>query len=115
MRGRGLVAALLLVAAGAAAVAAPAGRTVEVRASKRGFEPSQLTLRRGETARIVLSSADVEHCFAIDALRVEKRVLPGRTTALELTPERAGSFPFHCCLHGGEGAGDERGELTVVE
>jgi heme/copper-type cytochrome/quinol oxidase subunit 2 len=103
---------VLLLAVGAAVAGAPAGPAVDVRASSRGFEPSRLTLRRGETTRILLSSADVEHCFAVDALRVEKRVVPGRTTAVELTPERAGALPFHCCLHPGEA---ERGEVQVVE
>ena len=64
---------------------------------------------------IVLSSADAEHCFAIDALRVEKRIVPGRTTTLELAPDRAGVFPFYCCLESGDAAAIERGQLTVTE
>jgi len=116
--------ALALLAAGAAALGrgaplkqgeAPGRGTVEIRASKRGFEPSRVTLRRGETVRIVLSSADVEHCFAIDALRVEKRIVPGRSTRLDLTPGQAGSFPFYCCLESGDAAVAQRGELTVTE
>jgi heme/copper-type cytochrome/quinol oxidase subunit 2 len=103
------------VAAAVAAAAPPPGPSLEVRASKGGFEPSRITLRRGETSRLVLSSADTEHCFAIDALRVEKRIVPGRTTRLELTPERAGVFPFYCCLESGEAAQVERGLLTVSE
>jgi heme/copper-type cytochrome/quinol oxidase subunit 2 len=106
----GLALALAAVAAGA-----PGGPSVEVRVSKRGFEPSRITLRRGETTRLVLSSGDREHCFAIDALRVEKRIVPGRTTPLDLSPERAGVFPFYCCLESGEAAAAERGELTVTE
>ena len=101
-----------LALAAAAAAAAP---SVEVRASRRGFEPSRITLRRGETTRLVLSSADGEHCFAIDALRIEKRIVTGRPTQLDLTPERAGVFPFYCCLESGKGAEVERGELTVTE
>ena len=83
--------------------------------SKRGFEPARITLRRGETTRLVLSSADVEHCFAIDALRVEKRVVPGRPTRMDLTPERAGVFPFYCCLESGKASEVERGRLTISE
>ena len=64
---------------------------------------------------IVLSSADAEHCFAIDALRIEKRIVPGRTTTLDLTPDRAGVFPFYCCLESGDAAAVERGQLTVTE
>jgi len=109
--------ALALVATvGAVAAAAPVrGARVEVKASTRGFEPSQLTLRRGESVSIVLSSADAEHCFAIDALRIEKRIVPGRTTTLDIAPDRAGVFPFYCCLESGDAASVERGQLTVTE
>ena len=122
MRARGLpgLAWAAAIAAGALlpapVLSAPEGPPpVQVRVSKRGFEPSRITLRRGEAARIVLSSADGEHCFAIDALRIEKRIVPGRPTRLDLTPDRPGVFPFYCCLESGERAGVERGELTVVE
>ena len=97
-------------------VAAPEGPpSIELRVSKRGFEPSRITLRRGETVRLVLSSADGEHCFAIDVFRIEKRVVPGRPTRLDLTPDRAGVFPFYCCLESGGAAEVERGQLTVAE
>ena len=39
-----------------------------------------MTLRKGETVRLVLSTEDGEHCFAVDEFRLEKRVVPGRTT-----------------------------------
>jgi heme/copper-type cytochrome/quinol oxidase subunit 2 len=88
---------------------------VAVRVSKHGFQPSRITVRRGETTRLVLTSTDVEHCFAIDALRVEKRVVPGRLTRLDLVPGEAGVFPFYCCLESGEAARVQRGELTVTD
>lgn len=91
------------------------GAAIEIRVSKSGFVPSHVTVRKGETTRFVLSSSDVEHCFAIDALRVEKRIVPGRPTRLELTPGQAGSFRFYCCLESGAEAEAQRGELTVAE
>ncbi len=117
---------LALLAAGAATPSAPAprpaaegpprgGPTTEVRVSKGGFKPSRLSLRRGETAHLVLSSTDGEHCFAIDAFRIEKRVLPGRPTQLDFVPDRAGTFPFYCCLESGAAASTERGEVAVTE
>jgi heme/copper-type cytochrome/quinol oxidase subunit 2 len=103
---------LLAVAAAATAGAAE----VEVRVSRRGFEPASLTLRKGETARMVLASGDgVEHCFAVDGLRVEKRIRPGGKTRFDLTPERVGVFAVHCCLDGSGGDHREQAELTVVE
>ncbi len=113
-----LAAGLLALAAvlpAASVRAAPASSTIELRVSRRGFEPSRLSLRRGESVRFVVSSADDEHCFAIDALRVEKRVRAGRATRFELTPERSGVFPYYCCLESGEAAKVERGQLTVSD
>jgi len=104
------------LASAALSLAAPAaGPSVDVKVSRRGFAPARIALRRGETARLALTSDDGEHCFAIDALRIEKRVARDRPTRLELTPERAGSFPFYCCLESGKQAELERGELVVSE
>src|SRR5262245_50481749 len=90
---------LALVAVALAALgASPQQDEQELVASKSGFRPRQLKLRKGETAKLALKSADDEHCFALDAWRVEKRILPGRTTSVELTPDRTGEFPFYCCL-----------------
>jgi heme/copper-type cytochrome/quinol oxidase subunit 2 len=71
---------------------------VEVVVSDRGFRPAQITVRKGETVKVLLSSADREHCFAVDALRIEKRVLPGKRTPVEIVADRAGIFAFYCCL-----------------
>jgi hypothetical protein len=73
------------LASAALSPAAPTGPSVDVKVSRRGFAPARITLRRGETARLVLTSDDGEHCFAIDALRIEKRVTRDRPTRLELT------------------------------
>lgn len=90
-----------------------AEEAVEVVASRQGFRPATLTANAGETLRLKLSSADSEHCFAVDALRVEKRIRPGRTTTVELMPDSVGRFPFYCCLEGPDSA--ERGTLLVSE
>src|SRR5512136_1571139 len=74
---------------------------IEVEASKRGFRPQRLNLRRGETVEVVLTAAEGEHCFAVDALRIEKRVVAGRATRFALTPGRPGVFAFYCCLESG--------------
>jgi cytochrome c oxidase subunit II len=98
-----------------ARLALAAGPSIDVKVSRRGFDPARIVLRRGETARLVLASVEGDHCFAVDALRIEKRVASGRPTRLELTPEKTGTFPFHCCLETGSQAEQEKGELVVSE
>ena len=89
--------------------------TIEIVASEHGFEPRVINLRKGDPVRLRLTTADREHCFALDAYRVEKRILPGRATLVELTPEKAGSFAFQCCIETGAAADKEHGRLVVVE
>jgi len=98
-----------------AGLAPPPERTVEVVVSRSGFAPVTVEARKGETIHLRLTSGDQEHCFALEAFRIEKRVAPGRTTAVDLTPDRAGSFPFYCCLESGAAAETERGRLVVGE
>jgi len=107
-----VLAVLLAVAAVGTAVDPPVER---IEASREGFRPDRITLRRGEPVRIVLTSADGPHCFAVDALRVEKKIVPGRETTLDLSPDEVGTFAFYCCLERGSARERERGEIVVVE
>jgi plastocyanin len=107
-----VLAALTGLAPPAASSAAQIG-SVEIVASREGFRPKVVNLRKGEAVRFQLSTADEEHCFAVDALRIEKRIVPGRSTSFDLTPERVGSFPFHCCLEPSSQA--QHGRLVVIE
>lgn len=104
---------VVLCAALGAAEAVPPDQTILVTASREGFKPATLKVRLGETVRLQLQSADAEHCFALDALRVEKRIVPGRTTSVDLAPDAAGRFAFYCCLEGPDSS--EKGTLVVTE
>jgi cytochrome c oxidase subunit II len=97
-----------------AAVSARA-ETVDLSVSASGFQPKVVNVRKGETVRLHLTSAGGEHCFALDAWRIEKRIRPGQATVVELVPDRAGTFPFYCCLESGAAAEREHGRLVVTE
>jgi heme/copper-type cytochrome/quinol oxidase subunit 2 len=87
----------------------------QVVVSAKGFRPETVEARKGEPLHLGLSTADHEHCFAIDELRVEKRVVPGRTTAVDITPDKVGRFAYYCCLENGAAHSTERGTLVVTE
>lgn len=94
--------------------AADAARGLTV--ASAGFDPKALAVRRGDLLQLDVSSADgAEHCFAIDELRVERRVVAGRATRVDLVPERVGRFPYYCCLHATAAGDKERGTLTVSD
>ena len=83
----------------------------EVVATKSGWRPAVLNVKKGETVRLLLKTEAEERCFAIDELRIEKRIVPGRGTPLEFTPDRAGNFPYYDCLE----PEARRGRLAVSE
>jgi cytochrome c oxidase subunit II len=113
--GAALAGALAVCSLSLVPVAGADPPVIEILASHQGFQPSTVNLRRGEPVRIVLSTADDVHCFAVDAFRLEKRIAPGRKTAFDFTPDRAGSFPFYCCLESGRAVVIERGRLEIEE
>jgi hypothetical protein len=83
----------------------------EVVATGGGWRPPVLNVKRGEAVRLSLKTDEEERCFAIDELRIEKRIVPGRATPLEFTPERTGNFPYYDCLNP-EG---RKGRLAVTD
>lgn len=107
------VSAVLGLVLGAAVSAR--SETVDLSVSSNGFHPKVVNVRKGETVRLQLTSTGGEHCFALDAWRIEKRIRPGQATVVELVPDRAGTFPFYCCLESGAAAEREHGRLVVTE
>lgn len=106
------VSGTLLLVSGAAFAAEEA---ITVVVSEAGFRPTTVRARRGETLRLKLTTAAGEHCFAVDVFRVEKRVTPDKPTLVELTPDRAGTFEFYCCLEPEDRARATAGRLVVGE
>ena len=85
--------------------------TVRVSVDASGFEPKRISVPLG-TVRFVVTSRSGDHCFAVPALDVEKRVRPSKPLELDITFERVGEFPFVCCV---EGSGtSEKGVIVVA-
>lgn len=112
--GSGAVLRTLVVVAlvGAGAATAVEDR-IAIQAARSGFKPKVVTVRKGDIVHLVLTTADGEHCFAVDALRIEKRIVPGKSTEFDLTADQAGTLPFYCCLEPEDQA--QRGRLVVTE
>jgi cytochrome c oxidase subunit 2 len=108
-----LGAAVLLAAAGPVLTRSeePA-RVVEIRAHRFQFEPAQVTLRRGETVKLVLRSDDVVHGFFSRPLGIDTEIHPGAPTEIVVTPTAAGRFVTICDHFCGAGHGNM--SLTFV-
>ena len=105
------IALALVVGAGGAETAPP--RVIKMTAKKFEYSPSEHHIKRGEHVVLELTSLDRKHGFKLPELGIRADVLPGATARIELTPEKAGKFPFACDVFCGDGHEDMTGTLVV--
>ncbi|MFQ5876005.1 MAG: cupredoxin domain-containing protein [Dehalococcoidia bacterium] len=78
------------------------------------FHPSAITVVKGETIHLKITSTDRSHTFTIDELGINISVDAGQTVTKEIKVDKAGTFTFYCAVPGHRGAGME-GTLSVAE
>jgi len=87
-------------------------RAIVITAKRFEFVPSTITLKKGETVKLVVTSEDVTHGLFIRPLKIDTDLVPGKTEELTVTPQTAGTFTAIC--HHFCGAGHGNMKLTVV-
>ena len=92
----------------------PAGapRAIVITAKRFEFAPSTITLKKGETVKLVVTSEDVTHGLFIRPLKIDTDLTPGETQQLTVTPGTAGTFTAICHHFCGSGHGGMK--LTIV-
>jgi cytochrome c oxidase subunit 2 len=108
---------LLLVVFGSVTCALAQNAPVEIKIEARRFEftPKTITVRKGVPVKLVVTSTDVAHGFAIKELDIKEEVAAGETKTIEFTPERTGSFRFYCSVYCGDGHEEMEGEFVVTD
>ena len=102
---------LALAAVGAMAQTAP--RVVEISAKRFEFAPKVITLKRGETVVLRLTSADVTHGFYSKQLKIDEVIEPGKVVEVKLTPDTAGTYTVICDHFCGSGHGNMKMQIVV--
>ena len=87
-------------------------RTVDITAKRFEFVPSTLTLKRGETVRLRVTSEDVTHGLFLRPLKIDTDIVPGEVREVTVTPQVAGTFTAIC--HHFCGAQHGNMKLTVI-
>ncbi len=85
-----------------------------VTASYATFQPSTISVAKGQTVKLTITSTDASHTFTIDELGINVAVGAGQTVTKEFTVEKAGTFVFYCAVGQHRAAGME-GTLKATE
>ena len=87
----------------------------DVTAKNWEFVPATITVSKGDTVRLHITSIDVEHGFVLSAFVVNENLKKGETVDVEFVAGRAGSFLFFCNVFCGQGHSTMKGTLIVNE
>lgn len=91
-------------------------RHIDVVASRFSFQPSEITLKKGESVTLSLRSTDVTHGLVIEPLHVRVEELhKGQSSDVVLSPETVGTFEGKCAHFCGKGHGSMVFTVHVVE
>jgi cytochrome c oxidase subunit II len=109
-----MAAGLLSLGLGARAFAQAQPRTIKVSARRFTFTPSEIALKKGERVVLELTTEDVFMGFNVPDFGVRSDIVPGRTTKMSLTPDKAGTFVFLCDVFCGDGHETMSGRMVVT-
>ena len=90
----------------------PPSRVITIAARRFEFMPSTITLKKGETVKLIVTSEDVTHGFFLRPLKIDADLAPGESQQFTVTPQSAGTFSAICHHFCGSGHGGMK--LTVV-
>jgi hypothetical protein len=77
---------------------------VAVIANETGFYPATVFLTRGIDARVFITGASKKsQCFMADSFGIRRQVRSQRVEEVTFTPDRTGTFTFHCPMNGARG------------
>jgi cytochrome c oxidase subunit II len=109
------VCALALVLGGGASFADEAGQVIKITAKKFEYAPSEITLKKGVPATLVLTSLDRLHGFNCTDLGLRLDIVPGKENRISFVPQKSGVFDFRCDIFCGDGHDGMEGKIKVVE
>jgi cytochrome c oxidase subunit 2 len=110
---------LVVGGAGTAPAAGPAApgdvHEIAMTAKQYEFNPSLITVRKGEKVRLIITATDRDHGFKLDAFRIDQVLKKGDPTTIEFTADKVGTFEFKCSVYCGRGHGKMKGKVVVEE
>ena len=85
---------------------------VAIHAKRFEFAPATVTLAKDRAVVLDLTSEDVRHGFFSRDFDLDAELVPGKTTAVRVTPTKSGTFTIICDYFCGSGHGNMK--LSVV-
>lgn len=100
---------------GGYAAAADNEQVIKITAKMFSYTPNTITVKKGVPVVLQFTSLDHLHGFNAPDLDIRSDIPPGEVTELRFTPQKAGTFGFHCDNFCGTGHDGMTGKIIVTE
>ena len=111
----GVMATIITVVFGGYLIAAENEQVIKITAKRFEYSPKEITLKKRVPVVLEFTSLDRLHGFNCPGLKLRLDIRPGKVNTLRFTPDKAGTFPFHCDNFCGSGHEGMRGTIIVTE
>ncbi len=93
----------------------PQAGVVEINMTAKdwAFDPGTITVHKGDTVKLHITSLDVTHGFALPDYGINEQIVPGQTTDITFVADKSGTFGFRCSVMCGQGHRQMTGTLVV--
>ena len=89
--------------------------TIDIHARKYTFDPSEITLKKGEPVTLRLISDDVTHSLRVPSLKIDQEVSKDHPSEVTITPSSVGDFKGECGHFCGIGHGRMKFTVHVTD
>jgi cytochrome c oxidase subunit 2 len=90
-------------------------QVIQIKAKRFEYMPNEITLKKGVPVVLELTSLDRVHGFNCPAFKIRGDVRPNQVTKISFTPDKVGTFEFHCDNFCGSGHEGMTGKFIVTE
>jgi len=111
----GVMATFITVVIGGHLIAAENEQVIQITAKRFEYSPKEITVKKGVPVVFQFTSLDRLHGFNCPGLKLRLDIRPGKVNTLRFTPDKAGTFPFHCDNFCGSGHEGMKGTIIVTE
>lgn len=91
----------------------PQVREFTMTAKQWEFSPNTITVNKGDTVKLHITSKDVTHGFNLPDFGISKQLIPTKTVDVEFVADKQGTFTFSCSVPCGKGHSGMNGKLVV--
>ena len=84
-----------------APAAAPAGKTIEMSVTDKGFEPAVVKVKKGEPLTLVITRKTEKTCateIVIDEEKISTKLPLNKAVTVSFTPKKAGDMKYGCAM-----------------